>query len=354
MSEYLNTQQSVQHIENHKAYVQSWIKAIREKPETLIQAIRDAGNVANYMEYQAELIDEKEYLQLRKDSFQVDENKTMPEETFMEHQIPNNKFLSQIDKFYSGKMPSNEVIQVGKTPRYLEALGVKELPVLLKQKTLNKCIREAKGSKSAHNLSRDLIEQMPDHLEKPVFEVNEMERNSYALISDTVDQDGKPMLLAVKLGSNIHGMEVHEISSYYGRSNINDYLLKKNEVFICDMKRAKNLSRILRLQLPTAWKVLDYNNNVSRMDLNVNKKISEKADICKDLKHHGYIPDSSLVKKIHDLEQRKGLPQSLKDICNEFKQDCRNFSPEEKELINSIAKECQAQELNKVLPEPGQ
>ena len=39
---------SANHIDNHKAYVQSWIQAIREKPETLIKAIKDAQAAACY------------------------------------------------------------------------------------------------------------------------------------------------------------------------------------------------------------------------------------------------------------------------------------------------------------------
>ena len=49
-----------QHIDNHKAYVQSWIQAIRDKPETLIRAIKDAQAAATYMDYKAGLITDKE------------------------------------------------------------------------------------------------------------------------------------------------------------------------------------------------------------------------------------------------------------------------------------------------------
>ena len=52
---------SANHIDNHKAYVQSWIQAIREKPETLIKAIKDAQAAANYMDWKAGLITDKEY-----------------------------------------------------------------------------------------------------------------------------------------------------------------------------------------------------------------------------------------------------------------------------------------------------
>lgn len=57
----LHAEASANHIDNHKAYVQSWIQAIREKPETLIKAIKDAQAAANYMDWKAGLITDKEY-----------------------------------------------------------------------------------------------------------------------------------------------------------------------------------------------------------------------------------------------------------------------------------------------------
>ena len=57
----LNTEVTPEHIDNHKAYVQSWIQAIRDKPETLVKAIKDAQAAANYMDWKAGLITEMEY-----------------------------------------------------------------------------------------------------------------------------------------------------------------------------------------------------------------------------------------------------------------------------------------------------
>ena len=50
-----------EHIDNHKAYVQSWIREIRDKPDSLIHAIKDAQSAANYMDMKAGLITEQEY-----------------------------------------------------------------------------------------------------------------------------------------------------------------------------------------------------------------------------------------------------------------------------------------------------
>lgn len=62
MGEHLAIEQSQSHMDNHKAYVQSWISEITEKPATLIQAIKDADQAANYLEFHAELINANEYM----------------------------------------------------------------------------------------------------------------------------------------------------------------------------------------------------------------------------------------------------------------------------------------------------
>lgn len=59
------------HIQNHQAYVQSWAKRIKDRPETLVDAVRQAEKAAGYLEYQAELIQEKEYRKVLESSFKV-------------------------------------------------------------------------------------------------------------------------------------------------------------------------------------------------------------------------------------------------------------------------------------------
>ena len=67
----LDAEASSAHLDNHKAYVQSWIRAIREKPETLIKAIKDAQGATNYMDWKAGLISEMEYEEERGKSLEV-------------------------------------------------------------------------------------------------------------------------------------------------------------------------------------------------------------------------------------------------------------------------------------------
>ena len=77
MTAALPLQPTPEHLESHKAYVQSWIEAVRNKPDTLVRAIRDAQGAANYMDYQAELITEAEYQRLRGNVVTVDATPTV-------------------------------------------------------------------------------------------------------------------------------------------------------------------------------------------------------------------------------------------------------------------------------------
>lgn len=61
MSVNLSVEQSESDIDNHMAYVQSWIKCISEKPETLVKAVAEAEKTSVYMEYKAGIIPEIEY-----------------------------------------------------------------------------------------------------------------------------------------------------------------------------------------------------------------------------------------------------------------------------------------------------
>jgi len=67
----LSAQPSEEHIQNHKAYVQNWINAIRQKPDCLVYAIKDAQKAANYMDWKAGLISDIDYVKACKTVLEV-------------------------------------------------------------------------------------------------------------------------------------------------------------------------------------------------------------------------------------------------------------------------------------------
>lgn len=103
MGEHLQIEQSQEHIENHKAYVQSWISEIKEKPEQLIKAIKDADQAANYLEYQAELISEQEYQKSVRETKEVNTEDLKPKMT-QEEYLGKLGLASPVDDYMLDKM----------------------------------------------------------------------------------------------------------------------------------------------------------------------------------------------------------------------------------------------------------
>ncbi len=70
----IEQEQTEEHIENHKAYVGSWIKKIKDEPDVLVKAIKDAQECAKYMDFKAGLITEQEYKGIKDSAVEVSED----------------------------------------------------------------------------------------------------------------------------------------------------------------------------------------------------------------------------------------------------------------------------------------
>lgn len=112
MGEHLTMQLPLEHMENHKAYVQSWIEQISEKPAVLMKAIRDAESSANYLEYQAELISDKEYQKTLAGTRETEPGEIVPKEVMAEHmtgkEIAAAKLAPDLPKEPSAKEPATK------------------------------------------------------------------------------------------------------------------------------------------------------------------------------------------------------------------------------------------------------
>lgn len=191
---------------------------------------------------------------------------------------PKNTYLSQINDYYNRSLSSHVLIELGATPKYLVNYGVPELPLVMQQSTLTKCIRKNTGSRSAHNLPRNIIEQLPEQINHPIFLIQDKERSSIALICDAKDQNANNILIAIKLNEKRKEIQVNEIKSIYGKTSLKEYLYKHvglNQLNVIDRKKAEILSRVLGLQLPTTLIASSYNKNIPSENKKVNKNFQK-------------------------------------------------------------------------------
>lgn len=192
-------------------------------------------------------------------------------------------YLEQINKYYNRKLSSHSLITFGMTPELLKKFGAPDLPLVMQQSTLTKCIRKPTGSRSAHELSRNIIETLPEQINNPIFLVQDKERNSIALISDAKDKAGHSILIAIRMNENQKKMQVNEIKSIYGKTSLMEYLYRHMELKqlnVIDNEKAGMLSRVLGLQLPMALTASSYNKNIASENKKVNHNFqnAEKKD----------------------------------------------------------------------------
>ncbi|MCM1221372.1 MAG: hypothetical protein NC548_43515 [Lachnospiraceae bacterium] len=189
--------------------------------------------------------------------------------------MDRESYIRQIDAYYNKKLSSHALIEFGATPKLLEKYGAPALPLVMQQSTLTKCIRKNTGSRSAHDLPRTVMERLPDQINNPIFLIQDKERYSIALISDAEDRNGNKLLIAIRLKTQRKEMEVNEVKSVYGKTNLLDYLnkhMEKGQLNITDEKKAERLSRVIGLQLPTTLITSNHDNNVPRQEPKVNQK----------------------------------------------------------------------------------
>lgn len=186
-------------------------------------------------------------------------------------------YLEQIEKYYSHNLSRFDLIHIGITPDILISYGAEKLPIVMQQSTLTKCIRMQTGSRSAHELSRNIIETVPEQIQNPIFLVQDKERNSVVLITDAKDKERKNILIAIKLNERKGRIIVNEIKSIYGKNKLKEYLLKHislNQLHVIDNRKAEMLSRLVGFQLPQALTASSYNKNIPLKEYKVNEKIS--------------------------------------------------------------------------------
>lgn len=190
-------------------------------------------------------------------------------------------YLEQVDAYYNKRLKSNVIITVSDTPEYLQKFGLNDIPIIIKQQTLQKCIRKPHGSISAHELDRKMIESLPEQIRNPIWAIEEKDRNSFALISDYKDKAGNNMLVALKMNVTYNNINVNEVKSFYGRNNLDIYIKKHvpSEIHVIDNKKARQLASLLRLQLPTPSQVSDYKNKLPQTETKVNKKNDKNSVI---------------------------------------------------------------------------
>lgn len=289
--------------ENHKAYVQSWIREIKEKPDTLIRAVKDAQAAALYMDFNAELISREEYISKTNGVFEVfatKEARSVEKDTEKYYEQSDKTFKEQVEDMLNGKDTVSTHLKISEhTPQILLDLGLSDKPLLITSLHTKTALGEKVRRRNTHYISKEVFENLPQLIENPAIVIESTKQGSIVLFVNAGDINKNPVICSIKADGkgfyNTVEIDANIVTSVYGKDSNPVGFLKKavdeNRLLFWDKKMSQTLFNIPRLQLP---------DNINKLDSNV--IIRKFTDIVKEN------INKKEVKPSYDKQMLKEIP----------------------------------------------
>ncbi len=189
------------------------------------------------------------------------------EDTFKPYPGEAEEYRRQLGKMMASPKSGELVIEMGRTPLVLQAVGAPDLPLRITRDIVRKATNGVK-----HDVPMPVIEQLPELLHDPiaVFD-SKTEQGAKTILIDAHDASGRPIITAVHLNAKAGRIDVNRIASVYGKDNSHRVLMGWVEEGLLRYAKEKQnpLGTTQGLQLPkrgSPERVYD-SNILSRGDL---------------------------------------------------------------------------------------
>lgn len=168
-----------------------------------------------------------------KQCFKYNINITKPAKTLQNESI----FSKHINEVLNGNYPKNDMLIVREnTPKILQDLGLKNLPMAMTQKHLN-TITNKEGKYSGanyHNLGLDIVRKLPEALINPSIVIKSVTKsNSIVIVTDLYDKNNNIIIISIAINGtgviNSTKFECNVITSAYGKINYQMWIQKNKE-----------------------------------------------------------------------------------------------------------------------------
>ena len=164
--------------------------------------------------------------------------------------------------------PRREAVLVCTTPEILREVGLKDLPMHITQKHIVDCLHEKTyNNDHYHGLSVQELKRLPEALESPVILAESLTKeDSLVAVLDYREQDGNPVIVAVRLNGNaiyeLRRVDSNFITSAYGKDNFSEFyqrILDQGKLLYANREKGEKLGYYLenqKSQIPEYDKIL--------------------------------------------------------------------------------------------------
>ena len=164
--------------------------------------------------------------------------------------------------------PRREAVLVCTTPGILREVGLKDLPMHITQKHILDCLHEKTiNNNHYHGLSVQELKRLPEALESPIILAESLTKeNSLVAVLNYREQDGNPVIVAVRLNGNaiyeLRRVDSNFITSAYGKDNFSEFyqrILDQGKLLYANREKGEKLGYYLenqKSQIPEYDKIL--------------------------------------------------------------------------------------------------
>jgi hypothetical protein len=133
----------------------------------------------------------------------------------------------QMKQYFSkdhGTLKSSDTLCVGKSGSKYSGFAMKDSLIGVPQSTVTKGMREKKGSRSAHELSKTNIINLGKGIMNPVAIVDNENRDCVYVVLDDSDPAGNPVIAVINKNRSIDYTNAHEVISAFGMKDFLSYI----------------------------------------------------------------------------------------------------------------------------------
>ena len=200
------------------------------------------------------------------------------------YSINNTRRLSwkaQVNGYFSndGSVQSSDSLYLGES--YVD--GVLNAPLYIPTSVINKAVRQPKGSRSAHALTKSDIMKLESGVRNAPAVIVNPARNAVVFVTENADASGSYIIASFDLNNNLFGETAHKSTSIHGQVNLpalfenlgaDATIFVKNENKLNQMLPGNQILKSLEL---LAKVELD-DGSVAENSGNVNEKFSAAED----------------------------------------------------------------------------
>ena len=233
-------------------------------------------------------------------------------------------FRENVQAALDGKVQGNKPVKVCDTPLILQELGIPDLPIKMRVGIAANTTKAEGTAEHAHELTLDMLEQIPRALNEPVFVMKSAtQQGDIVVFTDVKDKQGRSVIVPLAIQKDIGRDNLaNVIKSIYGRNAEDLFVakqaLEKNLLYANTEKSPEWLGGF-RLQLPdllTKQSSL-LEKSISEKLQGVNAEGDAKYSIFakNDAEHRDSKPltGGQKVTRAFSNLKRKGTVQSVKD-----------------------------------------